>query len=213
MIVPTLSFAATALKTDEEKLSYTLGTQVGKLLQQQKVSYSMKALYAGLEDSLSGKKLRLTASQMKTSLDSLRKVQENKKKSESQSNLKKGVAFLSRNAKKKGVTSLATGVQYKVLKKGDGKTHPTVNSTVEVHYEGKLINGTVFDSSYKRGKTISFPLKGVIKGWTTTIPKMTKGATWILYIPASMAYGERGAGASIGPNETLIFKVELINIK
>ena len=143
----------------------------------------------------------------------MKKVQEKNKKSESQANLKKGIAFLSRNAKKKGVTSLATGVQYKVLKKGDGKTHPTIDNSVEVHYEGKLIDGTIFDSSYKRGKTISFPLKGVIKGWTTTIPKMTKGATWVLYIPASMAYGERGAGASIGPNETLIFKVELINIK
>jgi FKBP-type peptidyl-prolyl cis-trans isomerase len=124
----------------------------------------------------------------------------------------KGEEFLKENAKKEGVKTLESGLQYKVLKEGTGKT-PGPTDTVEVNYAGKLIDGTEFDSSYKRGESITFPVNGVIKGWTQALQKMKEGSKWMLYIPANLAYGERGAGGIIGPNETLIFEVELIKVK
>lgn len=212
VMIPSLSFAASALTTDKQKLSYTLGSQVGQLLNQQKVSLDTKSLFEGINDSLDGKKLKLSEAQMKAVLTTLRQKQMSHKQNAAKENLKAGKDFLAKNAKRKGVISLANGIQYEVLTKGDAKNHPKKTDKVTVHYEGKLINGKVFDSSYKRGETISFPLTGVIKGWTETIPLMSIGSTWNIYIPAALAYAERGAGASIGPNETLIFKVELKGI-
>lgn len=212
LIIPTLSFAGSALTTDEQKLSYTLGTQVGQLLKQQKVTLDTKTLFEGIKDSLSGKKLKLTETQMKAVLTALRDKQMSHQKNAAIENLKAGKDFLAKNAKRKGVISLDNGIQYEVLTKGDGKNHPKKTDKVTVHYEGKLINGEVFDSSYKRGETVSFPLAGVIKGWTETIPLMSIGSVWNIYIPSELAYAERGAGGSIGPNETLIFKVELKGI-
>lgn len=212
VIIPTLSFAASSLTTEKQKISYTLGSQVGQLLKQQKVTLDTKTLFEGIEDSLGGKKLRLSEAQMKAVLTTLRQKQMKQQKNAAKDNLKAGKAFLAKNAKRKGVITLANGIQYEILTKGDGKNHPKKTDKVTVHYEGKLINGKVFDSSYKRGETISFPLTGVIKGWTETIPLMSIGSTWNIYIPSNLAYAERGAGASIGPNETLIFKVELKGI-
>ncbi len=123
-----------------------------------------------------------------------------------------GEAFLAKNKLKTGVITLADGLQYKVIKAGTGD-QPTANDTVTVNYAGTLINGTEFDSSYKRGEPASFPVNGVIPGWTEALQLMKAGSTWELYIPSSLAYGEQGAPPSIGPNETLIFKVELINVK
>ena len=123
-----------------------------------------------------------------------------------------GEKFLMMNKSKQGVVTLPDGLQYKVLVKGKGPK-PTANDVVTVDYAGKLINGTEFDSSYKRGQPISFPVSGVIPGWTEALQMMRVGSTWELYIPASLAYGERGAPPAIGPNETLIFKVNLIDIK
>ncbi len=127
-------------------------------------------------------------------------------------NLTAGDAFLAANKKKPGVVTLADGLQYKILKAGKG-AKPTATDTVTVNYAGRLVNGTEFDSSYKRGEPTSFPVNGVIPGWTEALQLMTPGSTWELYIPASLAYGERGAPPSIGPNETLIFKVELIKVQ
>ena len=128
---------------------------------------------------------------------------------EPQSAIEKGKAFLAENAKQEGVTTLPSGLQYKVLVEGKGPK-PTADQTVKVNYEGSLINGTVFDSSYKRGEPIEFPVTGVIKGWVEALQLMPVGSTWMLYIPSDLAYGPYGAGGLIGPNETLIFKVELL---
>ena len=124
----------------------------------------------------------------------------------------KSDAFLKTNKIKPGVKTLADGLQYKILKQGTGKK-PSLNDTVVVHYEGKLIDGTEFDSSYKRGEPATFPVSGVIAGWTEALQLMPVGSTWELYIPASLAYGENGAPPAIGPNEALIFKVNLIEIQ
>jgi len=129
-----------------------------------------------------------------------------------QTALEKGQQFLKENAKKPGVKTTASGLQYKVLKEGTGK-QPKTTDTVEVNYEGKLINGTVFDSSYKRGQSISFPLDHVIPGWTEGVALMKEGAKYEFYIPSNLAYGSQGAGADIGPDETLIFVVELIKVQ
>lgn len=123
-----------------------------------------------------------------------------------------GQAFLAKNMTQPGVVSLADGLQYKVLKPGQG-ARPSASSTVTVHYAGRLINGKEFDSSYQRGEPTSFPLSGVIPGWTEALQRMNKGAIWEIYVPAALAYGEQGAPPAIGPNETLIFKVELIDFK
>lgn len=123
-----------------------------------------------------------------------------------------GDAFLAANRNKPGVITLADGLQYKILEEGHGPK-PTINDVVTVHYAGHLVDGTEFDSSYKRGEPISFPVSGVIDGWTEALQLMPTGSTWELYIPANLAYGERGAPPAIGPNETLIFKVNLIDVK
>lgn len=201
------------LKSDQNKASYTVGSIIGQQIKAGNIKLDPKKLYRGIEDVLYAKKSLLTEAQMAEIMKNLQTTQEKDRKASSLKNLKAGQAFMKTNAKKKGVISLANGIQYKVLKKGKGKIHPSNKSTVEVHYEGTFINGTVFDSSYKRGQTISFPLTGVIKGWTETIPLMTKGDTWMIYIPSDLAYGTRGAGANIGPNTTLIFKVALVDIK
>lgn len=126
-------------------------------------------------------------------------------------NLAKGEAFLQTNKKKHGIVTLSDGLQYKILTEGTG-AQPTDTDTVTVNYSGKLINGTEFDSSYKRGQPATFPVNGVIQGWTEALKLMKEGSTWELYIPASLAYGQQGAPPLIGPNETLIFKVNLISI-
>jgi len=124
-----------------------------------------------------------------------------------------GAAFLAENAKKEGIVTTASGLQYEVLTKGTGTKSPSATDLVEVNYEGKLLDGTVFDSSYKRGESISFPLNRVIAGWTEGLQLMTEGAKYRLYIPSDLAYGTRGAGRDIGANATLIFDVELLKIK
>jgi FKBP-type peptidyl-prolyl cis-trans isomerase FklB len=131
---------------------------------------------------------------------------------QTQNTVSGGVAFLEQNKNKQGVVTLPDGLQYKIIKKGTGPS-PTVNDTVTVNYVGTLIDGSEFDNSYKRGQPATFPVSGVIPGWTEALQLMTKGSTWELYIPASLAYGAQGAPPAIGPNETLIFKVELLDVK
>lgn len=129
-----------------------------------------------------------------------------------QTALERGQAFLAENSKQSGVVTLPSGLQYKIITAGTGPK-PTASQTVKVHYEGTLIDGTIFDSSYKRGEPIEFPVTGVISGWVEALQLMPVGSTWMLYIPSDLAYGPRGAGGAIGPNETLIFKVELLSVR
>lgn len=123
-----------------------------------------------------------------------------------------GAKFLMDNAKKEGVVTLPSGLQYRVIKAGSEGPHPTINDSVTVHYEGRLVTGKIFDSSYQRGEPATFPVSGVIKGWTEALQLMTPGAVWELYIPSNLAYGSRGAGSMIGPDETLVFNVELLKV-
>ena len=135
-----------------------------------------------------------------------------KMKEASEKNAKEGAAFLAENKNKEGVITLESGLQYKVLKSGDGPS-PKETDTVVTHYRGNLINGEIFDSSYKRGQPATFPVSGVIAGWTEALQKMKVGDKWQLFIPSNLAYGENGAGQKIGPNEVLIFELELLEIK
>ena len=206
-----------ALTTKKQKASYALGMNVGTGMRKQGVGAAVDpALVArGLRDALSGSKTAMTEEEMKTALQQLATevsaAQNAKAKEASGPNQKEGAAFLAANKLKDGVKTLPDGMQYKVITEGTGPK-PTASDTVTVNYRGTLINGKEFDSSYKRGEPASFPVGGVIKGWTEALQLMPVGSKWQLFIPADLAYGDRGAGGDIGPGETLIFEVELISI-
>lgn len=205
------------LKTQKEKNSYALGVNIGTSLRKQGVATSVDpAIVArGLRDALAGGKTLLTEDDVKNALQQLRTdvqtAQQAKAHAEGASARKEGEAFLAANKSKEGVQTLPDGLQYKILQQGNGPK-PTANDTVTVNYRGTLINSKEFDSSYKRGQPISFPVSGVIKGWTEALQLMPVGSKWQLFIPPDLAYGDQGAGADIGPGETLIFDVELLAI-
>lgn len=210
------AFAADSkLKTVEQKASYTLGTDLAKNFQQQGIDIDADALILGFEDAMKKRPLKLTKEEMNASIQALKKQIMAKKMAEletkAQTNLKKGEAFLAENKKKPGVKTLPSGLQYRVIQEGKGP-HPTDDDYITAHYEGKLIEGTVFDSSYKRGSPIVFQLSNVIPGWQEALKLMRPGAKWEIFVPAKLAYGKKGAGKVIGPNETLIFTVELIKV-
>ena len=209
--------AGVALTTPKQKASYALGMNVGTGMRKQGLNDKVDpALVArGLRDALSGSKTAMTEDEMKVQVQALaneyRSAQEAKAKEAGSSNRKEGEAFLAANKSKEGVQTLPDGLQYKVVTEGKGPK-PTANDTVTVNYRGTLINGKEFDSSYKRGQPATFPVSGVIKGWTEALQLMPVGSKWQLFIPADLAYGDRGAGGDIGPGETLIFDVELLSI-
>ena len=205
------------LKTQKEKNSYALGMSIGTGLKKQGVSTSVDpALVSrGLRDAIGTGKTVMTEDEMRAALTQLRTevqgAQQAKAHLEGASARKDGEAFLAANKTKDGVQTLPDGLQYKILQAGNGPK-PTANDTVTVNYRGTLINGKEFDSSYKRGQPISFPVSGVIKGWTEALQLMPVGSKWQLFIPSDLAYGDQGAGADIGPGQTLIFDVELLGI-
>lgn len=204
------------LKTQKDKLSYSLGIDIAKSLKNQGIDIDANLLLKGLTDGLSGEKPLLTDEEMKNVFSNLQKEMatrnaEQKAKLGVQ-NKKQSDAFLAENKTKKGVITLPSGLQYKELKSGNGPK-PKGDDTVIVHYRGTLIDGTEFDSSYKRGEPAKFPVSGVIPGWTEALKLMKVGSKWQLFIPPNLAYGENGAGAIIGPNAALIFEVELISIE
>ena len=205
-----------AFQTPKEKQSYSIGADIGNKLKSQSIDVDPDALAQGLKDAISGNKLLMTEQEIKESLSSLQKEmmekQAERTKQLSEKNKKEGDAFLAENRKKEGVKTLPSGLQYKVITEGTGKT-PKAEDTVITNYRGTLIDGTEFDSSYKRGQPATFPVKGVIPGWTEALQLMKEGSKWELFIPASLAYGERGAGNVIGPYATLIFEIELISVK
>jgi FKBP-type peptidyl-prolyl cis-trans isomerase FklB len=200
------------LKNQKDKVSYIIGMDIGNNLKKQLVDVDLNILAKGLKDALTGAKSLLTEKEIQETMTAFQKEMMAKKEEVAKQNKKDGEAFLAENKKKEGVKTLPSGLQYKVIKTGTGKK-PKSTDTVTVHYRGTLINGTEFDSSYKRGQTVSFPVSGVIPGWTEALQLMEEGAKWQLFIPSNLAYGEKGAGNVIGPNATLIFEIELVSIQ
>lgn len=199
-----------SLDTNEKKFSYTIGFQMGQGLRQQGLEVDADAMIQAIRDVLDGAPLKLSLEEMQTASRAYRAEEEEKRKVIADKNKKDGETFLAENAKKKGVKTTPSGLQYIVLNEGTGK-HPSLNDNVSVNYRGTFINGQEFDSSYKRGQPASFNASGVIKGWQETLPLMKVGAKWKVFIPPELAYGAQGNSA-IPPNETLIFEIELLSI-
>jgi len=207
---------AASLATDKDKLSYSIGADLGKNFKTQGIDINPEALAKGMQDGMTGTQLILTEQQMKDVLNKFQKdlmakrsVEFNKKSDENKS---KGEAFLTENKGKTGVVVLPSGLQYKILEAGTG-TKPGKSDTVTVEYTGHLIDGTVFDSTEKTGKPATFQVSQVIPGWTEALQLMPAGSTWEIYVPSGLAYGPRSVGGPIGPNETLVFKIHLISVK
>ncbi|MCG3116499.1 MAG: FKBP-type peptidyl-prolyl cis-trans isomerase [Candidatus Manganitrophus sp. SA1] len=203
------------LKTQKDKVSYSIGLDIGRNLKDQSIEVDPKLLSQGIQDATSGKHL-LTDEEIQKVMSTFREEMQAKAAAQAKvigdKNLKEGNAFLAENKKKKGVVTLPSGLQYKIITAGTGKK-PKATDTVTTNYKGTLIDGTEFDSSYKRGEPASFPVEGVIPGWTEALQLMPVGSKWQLVVPPSLAYGPRGAGQAIGPNATLIFEVELLAIE
>ena len=202
---------ASELKTDKDKLSYIFGVQVGQGLRAEGVELEMDAFTAGIQDMLAGNEPQIgqaTAEKLVSAYQEKKQLEiaeiSAKKQNESST-------FLANNAKNDGFVVTASGLQYKIVEKGEGKS-PTSEDKVIAHYTGKLLDGTVFDSSHDRGEPATFPVSGVIKGWQEALPMMKEGGKWQIVVPANLAYGDRGVGNLIGPNETLIFDIELVSI-
>ena len=207
--------APLALKTEKDKFSYALGMNLGNSLHRQSVPVDPAILLRGLKDALAGKTL-MTDDDARAALKAVQTEMQKKMQETMQAagaaNKKEGDAFLATNKTKEGVTTLPSGLQYKILTAGTGPK-PTATDSVVCNYRGTLINGKEFDSSYKRGEPATFPVNGVIKGWTEALQLMPVGSKWQLFVPADLAYGDRGAGTDIGPGSTLIFEVELVSIQ
>ena len=193
------------LNNQKEKVSYIIGTDIGSNLKKQSIDIDPKILARGIQDALSGASPLMSKEEIQETMVAFQKEMAEKQK-------QRGEAFLAENKKKEGVKTMPSGLQYKVIKAGTGKK-PKVSDTVMVNYRGTLIDGTEFDSSFRHGQPATFPVSGVIPGWTEALPLMQEGAKWQLFVPPNLAYGERGAGGLIGPNATLIFEVELISVQ
>jgi len=212
-------------KTQKERVSYAIGVDTARVLRQQEIEVDLDTLVKGLRDGMSGDKLLMTdqdllATRNATQRELVRK-QAAKKQNRSQGqapkksgeeNRKAGEAFLAENGKKEGVVTLPSGLQYRILKAGDGRK-PSDSDIVECNYRGTLIDGTVFDRSSSRGKPATLSIAGVIPGWREALMLMSMGSKWQLFIPPQLAYGEKGTGGTIGPNETLVFEVELVAVR
>ena len=211
-----MALDASSLSTDKDKLSYSIGADLGKNFKTQGIDINPEALAKGMQDGMSGTQLILTEQQMKDVLNKFQKDLMAKRSSEfnkkSEENKTKGEAFLAANKAKPGIVTLPSGLQYKIVEAGTG-SKPGKSDTVTVEYTGTLIDGTVFDSTEKTGKPASFQVSQVIPGWTEALQLMPAGSTWEVFVPASLAYGSRSVGGPIGPNETLVFKIHLISVK
>jgi FKBP-type peptidyl-prolyl cis-trans isomerase FklB len=214
LVSPVFGESKTELKTDKDKLSYALGADMGSNMKKFEIDINADLYMKGMKDALSGSNVLLTEQEIKAVIMGLQKdlqaKQQEKMKAQGEKNKKDGEAFLAENKKKEGVKTLQSGLEYKVITEGKGKS-PKDTDTVTVHYKGTLIDGTEFDSSYKRGEPATFPVSGVIKGWTEALQLMKEGSKWQLFIPANLAYGESGR-PGIPPNSVLIFEVELVKI-
>ena len=211
---PSSSTSSVKLATDDAKAAYSIGYMTAKSMSAQVPALDTKSYAAGFKDAYAKKAPAIKEADMKTVLMAfeakVRKEAEDKQKKDAAEAVTKGATYLAENAKKAGVTTTASGLQYQVIKEGTG-AKPVATDTVKVHYEGKLVDGTVFDSSIKRGEPVSFPLNQVIAGWTEGVQLMTVGSKYKFVIPANLAYGEQGGGP-IPANSVLTFEVELLEI-
>ena len=202
---------ASELKTDKDKLSYIFGVQVGQGLRAEGVELEMDAFTAGIKDMLAGNNSQIDSAKAQILVSDYQEKKQQEMAKVSAKKQNESSTFLANNAKKDGVFVTASGLQYKIVEKGKGKS-PTSENKVIAHYTGMLLDGTVFDSSHDRGEPATFPVSGVIKGWQEALPMMKEGGKWQIVVPANLAYGDRGVGNLIGPNETLIFDIELVSI-
>jgi len=205
------AFAATEVKTDDQKLSYSMGTYFAMGIAQQDVKLDVPAFVQAVEDVLNKNEPKISIQEMQEILTKYKETVAAEETMAIAKNKKAGEAFLAENKKKEGVVVTTSGLQYKILKQGSG-AKPAAGSSVTVHYKGTLVDGTVFDSSFDRGQPATLSLGQVIKGWQEAVPMMTTGSTWQIYVPSELAYGDRAASELIGPASTLIFDIELISV-
>ena len=208
--------ADVALKTDKDKIAYMIGHQIGSNFKRDGIDIDLSIMTAALKDAMAGGKSQLNPEEtQKLMMDFQKELQakaETKSKAEGEKNATAGKAFLAENGKKSDVKTTKSGLQYKMITDGKGDA-PKATDTVSVNYKGMLLDGTEFDSSYKRGKPATFAVGGVIKGWTEALQMMKPGSKYELWIPSDLAYAEHGAGEQIGPNSTLHFEVELLSVE
>ena len=198
--------------TEKEKFSYAVGVQLAQNIARQEIQLDLDSFLQAIRDIITATPLKVGVEEMQQTLVSYRSKELEKQEAIGTTNKIEGEKFLAENKSKEGVISVPGGLQYKVIKKGEGEK-PAADSTVVVHYRGTLLNGKEFDSSYRRGEPISLNLKNVIKGWQIALPKMSTGAKWQLFVPSDLAYGPQAAGPDIGPNSTLIFEIELLSFR
>ncbi len=204
------------MKIDMEKVSYILGQSIGTDFKRQEFEIEVDIFTESFKEAFAGEPSRMPVGEMQQTMTAfqsfVREEQQARQSEKLQANLEKGKAFLKENVKNEGIIETASGLQYRVIREGNGKK-PSATDTVETHYEGRTLDGNVFDSSIKRGSPATFPVNGVIPGWQEALQLMKEGAKYELFIPSELAYGQSGSGQAIGPHETLIFEVELLAIK
>lgn len=199
-------------QTEQEKLSYALGAFFGQTVSRQNMELDIPAFLQAVEDILSGAETRLSGEEMRQILSDYQTREQQQRAAAANRNEQDGLRYLEDNKRKEGVKTLPSGLQYKIIKAGAGEK-PGPESQVVVHYRGTLIDGTEFDSSYARGEPVAFGVDQVIKGWQEALQLMPAGSNWQIVVPSELAYGERGAGGVIGPHATLLFDIELLEIK
>lgn len=212
LILHATTLLAAKPESDVDKFNYALGFQIGTGFKRDNLEINTEVLAQAIADVLEGKEPQLSMTEMNSAMASMRKKMDAQRAQKGQKAKADSEAFLAANKGKKGIKALASGVQYKIIKTGAGK-QPKATDSITAHYQGSLINGTIFDSSYKRGAPATFPLNRVIKGWTEILQLMHEGDKWQVFIPSDLGYGASGSGQSIGPNEALIFDIELIAVK
>ncbi len=203
--------AAPAGAVPMDKVSYFIGTNMGSQLKGQGIDVDIEALVAGITDSISGKESKYSRDELMAAMQAFEVKMQADAAKKSEAAKAQGDKFLADNAKREGVTTTASGLQYEVIKAADG-AKPAATDQVKVHYHGTLVDGKVFDSSVERGEPVTFPVQGVIKGWVEALQLMPVGSKWKLFIPSELAYGKQGAGSDIGPDSALVFEVELLEI-
>ena len=204
--------SAAEFKTTKQKYSYAIGFQIGTGLKRDNADVDVEAIKQGIQDVLAGAKTQVSMEEMQAAVMEFQKAQQAAAEAQGEKAKAAGEKFLAENKKKKGVKTLDNGLQYKVIKEGKGPKPKSTDSVV-AQYKGTLIDGTEFDSSYSRGQPATFGVNQVIKGWQEILPMMSTGSKWQVFIPSDLAYGPRGAGGKIGPNETLVFDIELLEVK